>query len=102
MNHTVEKLLVPTPDYLVPYFGLGQITQVTIKLVGLTGKVSIVAAANERSAGLTLQNGGRIGPVDPHGLEDVRPIVYYFKGKGTQGYEIIKDGKVLFKGVLEI
>jgi len=100
MNHTVEKLLVPTPDHLIPFFNCTHVTKVIITPVGLTGKISIVAPANTRSAGLILQNGGRIGTFTPD--EDTRPIVYYFKGTGKQGYKIFKGQTVLHEGVLDI
>jgi hypothetical protein len=103
MNHQIEKTIIATPDFLMPFLNCPQVTQVTIIPVGLSGRLNIVAPANARSPGLTLQNGGRIPKVlaDING-DDVRPIVYYFKGTGTQGYKIMRDGQVIVQGVLTI
>jgi hypothetical protein len=103
MNPKIEKIVIPTPDFLMPFLNCPQVTQITVTPVGLTGKLNIVAPANSRSPGLLLQNGGRVPKIlaDING-DDVRPIVYYFKGTGTQGYKIMRDGQVVAQGVLTI
>ncbi len=48
-------------------------------------RVSIVAGANMRTSTLFLENGGRVPTTaPPPGEDDLRPIIHYYFGSGTQ------------------
>jgi len=100
MNPIIEQVIIATPEPLMPFFQSKTVTRVTITPVG-EGKFNIVAPANMRSPGLLLQNGGRIPLIAPLG-NDVRPIVYYFAGSGTQGFRIMQGQTVVYEGILKI
>lgn len=53
-------------------------------------RILIIAAANMRSGPLLLENGGRV-PVTapPTDQDDLRPIVHYYMGTGTQTFKVV-------------
>ena len=52
-------------------------------------RVSIIAAANMRTSTLFLENGGRVPTTaPPQGEDDLRPIIHYYYGTGTQQLQI--------------
>ena len=88
-TQVIEK--IPTPEYLLPYWDVKEVTRVVITPTRPTHK--IIAPANKRSVGLDLQNAGR---------SQDGSITYYFKGTGTQGYQIIDNQTVIHEEIITV
>uniref|UniRef100_A0A6C0JR07 Uncharacterized protein n=1 Tax=viral metagenome TaxID=1070528 RepID=A0A6C0JR07_9ZZZZ len=89
-----EQYATLLPAYFVSHVeNYDQVYKVTITphktaSSGIT-RVSIVAAANMRTSGLFLENGGRVPTTaPPHDQDDLRPIIHYYYGTGTQQLQI--------------
>jgi hypothetical protein len=70
------------------------VTKVTITPQKAPGsgrcRVLIVSPANSRTGGMSLENGGRVPVTAPViSQDDLRPIVYYAFGKGTQKFQVV-------------
>lgn len=101
LSPTIERQIIKRedyatilPGYLVPIVSnFEQVTKVTITprktAASDVTRVSIIAGANMRTETLFLENGGRVPTTAPvQGEDDLRPIIHYYYGTGTQQLQI--------------
>lgn len=89
------KTLSPTVQMLAanyPHIWKVTITPQKTPESGLC-RVNIIAAANMREDKLMLENGGRVPTTVPaDNLDDLRPVVHYYFGIGSQTIKIVLSG----------